>query len=331
MPDQFKLPQGQPALGRQRVRILSLSGGGYRGLFSAQVLARLEADLGGTDAAGGIGQRFDLIAGTSIGGILACALSLGVPAHRLVRLLVDHGPRIFPPLRLRAMRRYIGKAPYRPEPLRDAMVACLTPQVAATPIARHPRPLLLTTLDWTTASLHLLGSQATPAEDALGLSFLDAMLATSAAPTYFPPHRARNHTFVDGGLVANAPDMLALRCAREMWPTAQISMLSIGTANPLGGRNPADMPRRAYQWAVPVIEVLMHAQETRATAECAAELGPQHYLRLNAHPGEAQTAHVALDTATDGSTQILLGLADALVNDALAKQRAQLHGILKSH
>ena len=59
--------------------------------------------------------------------------------------------------------------------------------------------------------------------------------------------------------------------------------------------------------------------------------GPQHYLRLNAHPGEAQTAHVALDTATDGSTQILLGLADALVNDALAKQRAQLHGILKSH
>jgi patatin-like phospholipase/acyl hydrolase len=68
-------------------RILALAGGGYLGLYTASVLAALEARCGEP-----LGRRFDLIAGTSVGGILAVALAYEVPMRRLVDLFVEHGP-----------------------------------------------------------------------------------------------------------------------------------------------------------------------------------------------------------------------------------------------
>lgn len=72
-------------------RILALSGGGYRGLYTAELLKRIEADNNGEPLA----RRFDLIAGTSIGGILALALACEIPASKLVELFETHGPTIF--------------------------------------------------------------------------------------------------------------------------------------------------------------------------------------------------------------------------------------------
>src|SRR4249919_2806166 len=71
-------------------QILSLSGGGYRALFSARILADLEERIGAP-----IATRFDLIAGTSIGGILALALALEVPAKQMVALFEERADDIF--------------------------------------------------------------------------------------------------------------------------------------------------------------------------------------------------------------------------------------------
>src|ERR1700722_15331694 len=73
-----------------RFQVLSLAGGGYRGLYTAQVIADLEEQLGAP-----IATRFDLIAGTSVGGILALALALEIPASRIVDLFTKHGQDIF--------------------------------------------------------------------------------------------------------------------------------------------------------------------------------------------------------------------------------------------
>ena len=72
------------------VRILSLAGGGYLGLFTAVVLARLEARAGEP-----LGRRFELIAGTSVGGILAIALAFEVPMKTLVDLFLKRGQDVF--------------------------------------------------------------------------------------------------------------------------------------------------------------------------------------------------------------------------------------------
>jgi patatin-like phospholipase/acyl hydrolase len=71
-------------------RILSLDGGGIRGVFPAALLARLEEHLHHP-----IGNYFDLIAGTSTGGIIAIGLGLGIPARDILKLYVEEGPTIF--------------------------------------------------------------------------------------------------------------------------------------------------------------------------------------------------------------------------------------------
>ncbi len=79
--DQFQLPPGLPPGGKSRVKVLSLSGGGYRGLFTASVIQSLETQLStDPEQPTPFGQHFDLIAGTSIGGILALPCPVGLRA-----------------------------------------------------------------------------------------------------------------------------------------------------------------------------------------------------------------------------------------------------------
>src|SRR5262249_38669774 len=90
-----------------RFQILALSGGGFQGLYTAQVIADLEEHSGKPFA-----SYFDLIAGTSVGGILALALALEIPAARIVTLFEKNGPMIF------SRRRSLWgvmRAPYSPK------------------------------------------------------------------------------------------------------------------------------------------------------------------------------------------------------------------------
>lgn len=307
----FTLPAGLPRAAPGRVRVLSLSGGGYRGLFTAALIRALEARLGPDPARPTpFGQRFDLIAGTSIGGILATALSCRATGAALQALLQRRGSSIFPPMRLRGLRKLLGRAPYDPQRLRSAICELL-PDAEQQLLGQHAPALLLTTVNWTTSKLQLLGSRPTLGQrDQLGLTLMDAMLATSAAPAHFPVHSFQHHRFVDGGLAANAPDLHALQCARRMYPGAEVHMLSIGTANPLHGRDPSAVPGRGLMWAGPVIELVTSAQEMLAVQECAARMGTHRYLRLNMPPSSAQQKQLDFDVADQTSTDLLLSLAD---------------------
>src|SRR5690349_2000824 len=73
-----------------RFQILSLDGGGIKGLFAAAVLAQIEEDTNTV-----LADHFDLIAGTSTGGIIALALGLGMRPREIVQFYVDRGPRMF--------------------------------------------------------------------------------------------------------------------------------------------------------------------------------------------------------------------------------------------
>ena len=307
----FTLPAGLPRAAPGRVRVLSLSGGGYRGLFTAALIRALEARLGPDPARPTpFGQRFDLIAGTSIGGIMATALSCRATGAALQALLQRRGSSIFPPMRLRGLRKLLGRAPYDPQRLRSAICELL-PDAEQQLLGEHAPALLLTTVNWTTSKLQLLGSRPTLGQrDQLGLTLMDAMLATSAAPAHFPVHSFQHHRFVDGGLAANAPDLHALQCAQQMYPGAEVHMLSIGTANPLHGRDPSAVPGRGLMWAGPVIELVTSAQEMLAVQECAARMGTHRYLRLNMPPSSAQQKQLDFDVADQTSTDLLLSLAD---------------------
>lgn len=309
---------------RKRRLILSLSGGGYRGLFTAHVLEQLFNRFG----AGAPSDRVDMFAGTSIGGIIATALARGCTPARAKKLLLERGQRIFPTTRFRTVKRTLGKALYDPANLRAAINEAI-PDAEHVKLSAVKVPLLMPTVDWGSSKLHLLASGGMAESDALGLTLMDAMLATSAAPTYLPPHRAANHVFVDGGLVANAPDVLARQCARKLWGAdADIRMISIGTASPQEGRDPMSMPGRGITLVQPLLEVVMTAQEIQAVRSAQADLGPENYVRLNFTIPAAQQHRVGLDLANAASTQLLQSLGDECIAALGLREQTLLKSLL---
>src|SRR6266404_7090824 len=96
-------------------RVLSIDGGGVKGVFPASFLATIEDAIGGS-----IADHFDLIVGTSTGGIIALGLGLGLKAHELLSFYENWGPQIFGgPPRWRALRS-LFVAKYSAEPLSRA-------------------------------------------------------------------------------------------------------------------------------------------------------------------------------------------------------------------
>lgn len=301
--DPGALPKAERRVRSDR-HLLALSGGGYRGLFTAEVLARFEKARGGRSAGG-----FDMLAGTSIGGILAIGLACGVEAQHLADLVREHGPAIFRP-RLAAAGG-LTSCRYSTEGLKAAVEKVLTQPVARRPFADIPVPLLVVAIDEDMNRPHIFRTKAAGGDDT-GISTLDVALATSAAPTYFPAREIDGRRFIDGGLVANAPDVvLLLEAVRRFGcEVRECHLLSIGTAGSterrlIGSRSPGKIGWVARHG---LVELTLASQEALAIDQ-AAMLRPGTFLRVDAQPASP----ISLDEVTDATSQALLGLAEQAV------------------
>jgi len=286
--------------------LLALSGGGYRGLFTATVLARMEDERGGVSLA----RRFDMLAGTSIGGILAIGLACGVPGASLAALLPGHAPAIFRPKRF-TFGGLVG-ARYGSAGLEEAITAVLTPAVAHRPFREIPAPLIICAIDELTSAPRIFRTDAASAGLGDDVPTIDVALATSAAPTYFPPHRIGGRNHVDAGLIANAPDMLLLTEAMRLYGSSieECHLLSVGTAGSTRLGRVRGSPGK-FGWAARhgLIDLIMSAQEILALRQAEA-LGPGTFMRIDAKPPEP----IALDTVDTPTTELLVTLAHQAVN-----------------
>ena len=204
--------------------ILSLDGGGARGIYSAQILANIERLAGAQ-----IQDCFDLIAGTSTGSIIAGAAAAGVPLETVVNLFERHSERIF---KKRPFHRGIFRSKYPSGPLED-MVQRHLPAVTMGEIST---PLLITSSDISTGGVHVFKSRymeelGEPYARDGDVTLRDAILASCAAPTYFDPVRVGRYLLADGGLWANNPSILAVTEAISKFrrPIEQLHILSVGT------------------------------------------------------------------------------------------------------
>lgn len=210
-------------MSRRRVRILSIDGGGIGGVVPARVLARLEA------ARPGVVEAADLIAGTSVGGILAIALAAGYSPLDCVDLLRIRAARIFGADMLRTIGGGLWRARYDPRGLRtvlgdllgDAELGDLRPVLIPVVALRRPDRRGLSAkffATWRSTDSDRIFSAAAIAE------------ATAAAPTYFPAARpAAGWLCWDGGLSGhNSPHIPAAAEVRRDDPDAEIVCLSLG-------------------------------------------------------------------------------------------------------
>lgn len=318
------LALGRPGREQRRAvlprRLLSLSGGGFRGLFTARVLERLE-----TEAGGPLRERFDLIGGTSIGGILAIGLAAGVPTKTMRVEIEARGREIFT-----SRRRSLGgwiSAQYDPAPLAHAVKAILGAQAHA-PFSALGAPLLVVAIDQNTATPRLFRSAALAAESTDGESALDVALATSAAPTYFPPHRIDERLYVDGGLIANAPDLILATEAMRRFstPLDALTACVVGTAG---------SPRRARRMRAPgklswiarhdLVSLAIDAQADLAGGQLE-QLLPRAVLRIDATPQDP----LPLDDASTRAARELIDLADHALDEVLRTNAQQLRGLLSA-
>jgi patatin-like phospholipase/acyl hydrolase len=316
---------GVEAQPTKRFRILSLTGGGYRGLFTVQVLDRIEKAIGKP-----IREHFDLIAGTSIGGIVAIGLAQGMNPATISSAFEKHGKAIFPKPRLFG-RWGLTQSRYDANGLAKTIDAVLG-ETKGKPLSQVKTPLIVTAVDfgaWAPAIFETTGMSPGLEETSLR----DIALATSAAPTYFPDHVIDGHSYVDGGLIANAPDTIALMRAigRYGRMPQDIDLISIGTAGELRWDIPRKPRRRGGLMLIAKDEMVsrtMKAQEALSLDLVESVLGLS-YVRIDKVPSPEQQKQLALDRATDMATQILCQLAREAYADATGKPGGALKAMLR--
>ncbi len=216
-------------------RILCIDGGGIMGTLPASFLASLEEDLDQP-----IGDYFDLIAGTSTGGILAIGLAMGIPARDLLDLYVQRGPHIFGQsggalanLAGDAWRRlrHIFAPKHDADLLRNELVAVLGDKR----IGEARTRLVIPAWDADHRGVYVFKTAHHPrlSTDYKRLA-VDAAMATAAAPTYYRRHRTADEVgLLDGGVWANNPIALAVVEAITLlgWPASSLRVLSLGCVN----------------------------------------------------------------------------------------------------
>ena len=301
-------------------RILSLSGGGFRGLYTAEVLTWLESELGRP-----LHECFDLVAGTSTGGILAIGIATGKPAGRLSEAFDRHGPSIFGsdrPARSKlakgaALAENIRAAKYSSKPLRDAIEEMIGTQDAWSDLKTH---LLVPAVSLLSGGPQFFRSYRM-APDQHDITLSEVAMATSAAPTYFPTAQVGNRTYVDGGLVANAPDLVAVSDAEAHLGIrrSRIRLAAIGTTGPQPGEAIVVADKRGladWDYGRKVVELTLASQEALARELARRLLGERNTWLLDHIQSKEQQAELALDCASPQASALLSALATQTAEQA---------------
>jgi patatin-like phospholipase/acyl hydrolase len=266
-------------------QVLSLDGGGYRGLFTAELLAQWERQLGKP-----IASCFDLIVGTSTGGIIALGLAAGVPAAELVKFYEEDGRDIFPH-QYSAWRLASGTWHWIIRKFgRGALERALQRRLPAITLGELQKPVVVPAFNleagrhWYFKTPHFSGNILDRHRP-----LWEVARATSAAPTYFPAFRSSaNELFIDGGLVANNPSMVGYFEVALNFPAwrDQIKILNIGTE---GGE--CSLPKRRLSWgglmlwAKQAPNVLMQAQAVATESLMLELLQADNWMRVKPEHG----------------------------------------------
>jgi hypothetical protein len=242
-------------------RILSIDGGGIKGVFPASFLACIEETVGQP-----ISGFFDLIVGTSTGGIVALGLGLGLSAKTVLEFYLAEGPSIFPGNRLLRAIRHLFRAKYDPQPLSRALDRVFQDRK----LGESKKRLVIPSLNIETGEVHIWKTAHAPwLERDYRCSAVEVAMSTAAAPTYFPSHESESGTpMIDGGMWANNPVAIAVVEAIGIlrWKPEELRILSLGcTSVPLGGKLTGHRPLGIYGWAPSIADVFMTAQSHSAT------------------------------------------------------------------
>ena len=301
--------------------ILAFHGGGFLGYFSALVAAALDDRRRALGAKGPLKGAFDVICGTSVGAIMAAGIAAGVPPARIVALMAEEGGRIFPKRWIAPTMPGIFGARFSLGPLR----ALLEEILGDLRLGEIDRPLLLPAVNETAGVPVVFRSHDARYWD---IRVVDAVLASAAAPLYLPLHRIAGDRHADGGMVANAPGLLAaadlVRCFGV--PTATQRIVSIGTTF---ARRQSPVPTArsdawggiGWIWRHKRLQDLLMGGQEAIQSDILAALGPAGWLHLDIELDAARAERVHMVRADARARATLEEAAAACLNGITPAER----------
>ena len=281
----------------QDFRILSIDGGGIRGIFPAAFLAGLERRCLGHDS---ISAYFDLIAGTSTGGIIALGLASGYTATEICRLYVERGCEIFPPIPdnwlgdvFRHWRRIFQLFKVRYD--RESLLRILRELFGFRSFGATSTRLCIPSFDGRHGEPYIFKTPHHPDYRVnRHESTVRVAAATAAAPTYYAPMEDGGYRFIDGGVWANNPVMVALVDVLSCFdvPRERVCILSLGCGSRpyTVGKVKAKMGG-AFAW-LDIMHAAMRLQSHNAIGQAGLLIGRDRIIRVDA-PADAH--RIALD------------------------------------
>uniref|UniRef100_I2Q1E8 Patatin n=1 Tax=Desulfovibrio sp. U5L TaxID=596152 RepID=I2Q1E8_9BACT len=294
------------------MKILAIDGGGIKGLLPALVLALFETRTGQP-----IAKNFDLIVGTSTGGILALGLAAGIPAMRLAEFYLEKGPAIFS----RSLRKRVASLGGLADELYDAgeLEVGLHEVFGGRALSGLQTRAMAVAYDIEGREAVLLRSWG--CDDYL---LAEVGRATSAAPTYFEPFLLKSLAgtttpCIDGGVVANNPAMLGLLESWKLQAGGGLDsrLVSLGTGR---CESPCLLEdARSFglaEWAPHLVDIMFSGASELVHEQCASLLRGD-YVRLQADLPRP----VAMD-ATDAESFAVLRLAAKRLAESPEADRA---------
>jgi predicted acylesterase/phospholipase RssA len=274
-------------------KILSLDGGGIKGLYTATLLVEIEEKTGKLT-----GEFFDMICGTSTGGLMALAITNGIPCKDIAKFYVDHGPLIFPSQGWIDKRwRWMSQVFWGTKYSSDALETALEGILGRTKTMGEASNLLCI------PAFNITKGRPTVFKKPFGayhrdgrFTMLQVAMATSAAPTYLPAFRLENDQYVDGGIIANNPSLIGYTEAVDHFIGKtidngksnmyydRISLLSIGLPGTRLGFVPDARKERSFlQWKENLIGCSMQGSAQIAdyqTCKLIQALEGSSYFRI---------------------------------------------------
>jgi len=296
------------------VKVLCIDGGGIRGLIPALVLAEIERRTGRR-----IAEMVDLLAGTSTGGILACALTRAGPdgrprftAQELAGIYVEEGPAIFRRGLLKRISSVEGWVDERYED--DGLDAALDRYLGDARLSQALTDVFVTAYDIHDRFAFFFRSARARTDPAYDFPLVQVARATAAAPSYFEPTQVtdiagtRTYPLVDGGVYAVNPSMCAYA---DVVHAGELElMLSLGT----GAHTRAYTFEQArgwgqLGWARPVLDMVFDGVADTIDFEASTLMGDR-YVRLQI---ELESASDDLDDASEANLADLRSEAARLI------------------
>lgn len=213
-------------------KILSIDGGGIRGVYPAHILKCFEEKLGIN-----LLESFDMIAGTSTGSIIAAGIACNIRATEMVNMYKEHGADIFKkkksriPFKIQSTAtQLMRESVYESGGLSDVLKGVFNDYT----LGQIAKPLILPATDVGNGGVHVFKSAYHP--DFIrdrSVKVRDAVLASCSAPTFFDPHKVDEYLLSDGGLWANNPALVAVIDAQKRLGINydDIQVMSIGTGH----------------------------------------------------------------------------------------------------